>query len=69
MATETHEMFENVYGNEVLSHMPVPEWFEVFWEGLETLKITQGVGSFQLLNIQKHLQNFVNWWLEAVEWS
>lgn len=30
MATETHEMFENVYGNEVLSHMPVPEWFEVF---------------------------------------
>jgi hypothetical protein len=30
MATESHEMFKSVFGNEVLSHMPAPEWFEVF---------------------------------------
>jgi len=61
MATESCEMFESVFGDEVLSHMPVPEWFEVFWEGLETLKMTQGVSSLQLLNIQKHIRKFVNW--------
>jgi len=34
MVTESHEMFESVFGNEILLHMRVPEWFEVFWEGL-----------------------------------
>jgi len=29
MATESCEMFEGVFGDEVLSHVPVPEWFEV----------------------------------------
>jgi hypothetical protein len=38
------------------------------YRDFETLKMTQGVGSLQLLDIQKHLQTFVNMWPDTVEW-
>jgi hypothetical protein len=60
-------MFESVCGSEVLSHMPVSEWFEGFCKGCVTLKMIQGMGMLQLPKMHKHLQMFVNWWQETVK--
>jgi hypothetical protein len=68
-ATKIYDMLETGYRNEALVCMYVFEWFKGFMWGCErTLKMIQGMGGYQMLEIQKQLQKHVNLWLETNEW-
>ena len=54
-------MLTTVYITGALSHTHVFKWFKDSERDVRTLKMIQGVGSCQLLEIQKQLQKKKSW--------
>jgi hypothetical protein len=67
-AIGTHRMLK-LFVETQFSHMCISfDGLNDLETGTGSWKMVQAVGGHQLFRVQKQLQNFLNWWLETVEW-